>query len=106
MPHFDGEGIHQFISIRLFDSVPDEVIKKWKLEHSWHDDGNNGERATALAQFLNQYADQGYGSCFLRIPQIAVLTRDTLLFYDHKRYELIEWCIMPNHLQLIRRTDS
>src|ERR1700730_1989285 len=29
LPHFDGRAIPQFITLRLFDSVPDAVLQKW-----------------------------------------------------------------------------
>ena len=29
LPHFDGRTIPQFITLRLFDSVPDAVLQRW-----------------------------------------------------------------------------
>src|SRR2546425_7933314 len=32
LPHFDGRAIPQFITLRLFDSVPDGVLERWMQE--------------------------------------------------------------------------
>ena len=96
--HFDGLDVVQFITIRLFDSVPDEAIEKWKAEHNWSEntDGDT-ERTEQLIRFIDHYNDQGHGSCYLRIPEVASLIRDSLRFHDETRYQLIAWCVMPNH---------
>ncbi len=102
LPHFDGLDVVQFITIRLFDSVPDEAIEKWKAEHNWSEntDGDT-ERTEQLIRFIDHYNDQGHGSCYLRIPEVASLIRDSLRFHDETRYQLIAWCVMPNHVHVL-----
>jgi putative transposase len=32
LPHFDGGETAQFITFRLFDSLPQEILEKWRAE--------------------------------------------------------------------------
>ena len=32
LPHFDGGEVSQFITTRLFDSLPQGVLEKWRVE--------------------------------------------------------------------------
>ena len=41
------------------------------------------------------------GQCFLRDPRVAQMVQDALRYFDGKRYSLLEWCIMPNHVHLL-----
>jgi putative transposase len=41
------------------------------------------------------------GECHLRAPRIAKLCEDALLFFHDQRYELLAWCVMPNHVHVL-----
>ena len=41
------------------------------------------------------------GSCVLADPKIAEIVQGALLFFERKRYFLLSWCIMPNHVHAI-----
>lgn len=101
LPHFDSAEL-QFITIRLFDSVPKDIIQKWKEELFWYKelDANN-PKTIALRKRIANYEDKGRGSCFLRDPDIAALVQNTLLRFDADRYLLINWSIMPNHVHVL-----
>ena len=43
----------------------------------------------------------GFGSCFLKNVKIAQIVQDALLFWDNKKYKLLAWVIMPNHVHLL-----
>ncbi|MCY7349035.1 MAG: hypothetical protein LH614_22825 [Pyrinomonadaceae bacterium] len=32
IPHFDGGAIPQFLTFRLFDSLPQKIVEKWRVE--------------------------------------------------------------------------
>lgn len=92
LPHFDQEGFTQFITFRLGDSVPKEVLKRWR------DELERGEITDATRRRrIELYLDQNYGEGWLRMPPIARLVQDALLKWDGERYRLISWVIMPNH---------
>ena len=54
-----------------------------------------------LLKLIDQYEDAGIGECLLRDDRIAQIVQDTLLFNHQKKYELICWCIMPNHVHTL-----
>ena len=47
--------------------------------------------------------DAGYGACWLKDPRIARLVSDAITHFDGERYELLAWCLMPNHVHLVMR---
>jgi putative DNA methylase len=92
LPHFDGGEITQFITFRLFDSMPQKVLKKWK------------ETAATDVEFrkkVEAYLDSGYGECWLKKEEVAELVQNSLLFHDKNRYRLISWVVMPNHVHTL-----
>ncbi len=46
----------------------------------------------------------GHGACWLGDPRIARLVEEALLHFDGKRYRLIAWCVMPNHVHALVET--
>jgi len=96
LPHFDQDGFTQFITFRLYDSVPQTVLDKWRL------DLKNGEIKDAdFRRRVEYYLDQNYGEGFLIRPLIGRLVEEALLKWDGERYRLIAWVIMPNHVHLL-----
>src|SRR5688572_33142146 len=91
LPHFDGPEQTQFVTFRLFDSMPQELLQVWRREET--DDVRFRKR-------IETYLDAGYGACWLRNEQVASMIRESLRFHDGKKYKLIAWVIMPNHIHL------
>jgi REP element-mobilizing transposase RayT len=52
---------------------------------------------------LEEYSDRGLGGCFLRDPRIGELVANALHFWQGKRYRLVAWCVMPNHVHVVCR---
>jgi putative transposase len=102
IPHFDQPELTQFITFRLEDAVPESVIKKWKIELEWKTGIPAGDpRQITLRKRIEKYEDAGYGACWLRNEQVASMVEETLLHHDGRRYRIIAWCIMPNHVHTI-----
>jgi REP element-mobilizing transposase RayT len=97
IPHFDGGQISQFLTFRLFDSLPQSVIDKWREETS----SLGEEGKTIFRKNVENFLDKGSGSCFLKHESIAKLTEDSLLFHHTKKYNLTAWVIMPNHIHFL-----
>jgi len=96
LPHFDQDGFTQFITFRLYDSVPETVLDKWRL------DLKNGEIKDAdFRRRVEYYLDKNYGEGFLSKPLIGSLVGEALLKWDGVRYKLIAWIIMPNHVHIM-----
>src|ERR1044071_9875778 len=77
IPHFDGGEIPQFLTFRLFDSLPQSVIEKWRGESEHLGDAGK----VLLRKTIEAYLDRGVGACFLRDPCVAKLVEDALLFH-------------------------
>jgi REP element-mobilizing transposase RayT len=97
LPHCDVPGLQQFITFRLADSLPEGALQRLLQEEN--DDLQRYQR-------IEQFLDAGHGECLLRQPAIADIIENALLHGDGKRYRLLAWCVMPNHLHVLIETDS
>ena len=101
LPHFDNKQ-YQMITFRLYDSVPQKVIEIWKVQLNQNNqDINQSENNRRILRLIDQYEDSGYGQCFLKDNEAAKITHDSLHYYNHQKYNLICWCIMPNHVHVL-----
>ena len=102
VPHRENKAL-QSITFRLYDSLPKEMIEeiKLKLDINEDDDSCDSIQYQRLRQKIAEYEDAGYGQCFLRDERIAAIMQDTLKHFDGERYQLICWCIMPNHVHVL-----
>jgi len=103
LPHFENRAI-QFITFRLFDSVPKELIEEWKSVLSVD---NNAEEPTDVARqmhkLIDRFEDSGHGQCFLADSRVADMMEQTLRHDDGRKYDLISYCVMPNHVHVMIR---
>jgi REP element-mobilizing transposase RayT len=105
LPHIDQPGLVQSITFHLHDSVPQTVLKSWKLELGLRKNTSADDpRQVELRKRQERYEDQGYGSCVLRQDDAATIVQDTLLLFDGQRYRLLAWCVMPNHVHALIET--
>ena len=94
LPHCDFPNLIQFVTFRLEDSMP--VARRGEWEHMLKIDDVRDRRTK-----LEEYLDRGIGECHLRDARIAKLVEDTLLHFHKDRYELLGWCVMPNHVHVL-----
>ncbi|MCR4665133.1 MAG: N-6 DNA methylase [Paludibacteraceae bacterium] len=101
VPHIEDKKF-QFVTFRLYDSMPKDIIDKWKEELKITDEEKTPVPIlTRLLERINKFEDTGYGQCFLRDERIAKLVEDALLRFDGQQYRLLRWCIMPNHVHVL-----
>ena len=98
LPHFDGGQLAQFITFRLYDSLPRDVIVRWKEELKLE---QSAEAASMFRRKIEAYLDQGWGSCYLQNPDVARMVENALLFHDVTKYKLSAWVVMPNHVHIL-----
>jgi REP element-mobilizing transposase RayT len=99
LPHFDaGEEVVQFVTFRLADSVPEQVVAKWQEELRGRPEA---ARETELCRLVEAFLDTGLGSCHLRDSRVAGVVEGALLFFDTVRYVLHSWVVMPNHVHAL-----
>ena len=103
LPHYDGGEINQFITVHLGDALPKKVIDRWKFDLQNETDE---ERKKQLYLRTEKYIDQGYGQCYLRLEAVARIVQGALTHFDGKRYTLISWVIMPNHIHFRQGSNS
>lgn len=98
LPHFDGGQIPQFITARLFDALPQKVLQRFilELERKGVEDIE-----FEIRKQIENFLDQGYGECFLKNEEVAQTVADALKFHADKKYKLIAWVIMPNHIHFL-----
>ena len=104
LPHWEVDNAIYFITYRLADSLPQHVIERLRLEYKHA--LCRMERAHVAEWFhgrLDEFLDAGRGACHLKVPEVASCVIETWQHFDHERYELLAWCIMPNHVHVIAK---
>ncbi len=94
LPHCDFPNLIQLLTIRLSDSLPISRKREWEHLLKLEDDRERRMK-------LEEYLDKGFGKCWLRRPAIARLCEEALLHFHRKRFELLAWCVMPNHIHVL-----
>jgi REP element-mobilizing transposase RayT len=92
LPHFDADTLIQFITFRLADSLPKAIFDELIATAAGSSD---------LRLKIEAAVDSGLGSCALRDPRIATMVQDALRHFDGRRYKLLAWVIMPNHVHVM-----
>ncbi len=122
MPHWRQDGCTYFVTYRLADSIPKDVLERWDVEKSdWlaaHGESvGDGEhwrnaflrldeknRLTFVQHFNRQldfYLDEGRGSCTLRDSRCSRIVAEGWEYFDGVQYALGDLVVMPNHVHLL-----
>jgi len=120
LPHVKREGASYFVTFRLADSLPKDVLlcihaeKATRLRalETRQSHGLTGAEAgnpldtiedieREHRRKIERYLDQGVGACHLSCPAIGELTAEALRHFDGRQYLLDEWVVMPNHVHLV-----
>lgn len=112
LPHILPVGSTFFVTYRLADALPQpianqlkkelaEEIKRLKKKNSSDVDILiRNARKRYFGKFDHQLDQEPYGSCCLKIPEIAELVKESLFKHDEEWYDLLAYCIMPNHVHV------
>ncbi len=112
LPHWaKPDGVYA-VTFRLADSMPEDLLSQWRAERDTLERAAasaNRELTTAEAMrlarlqsaALDKYLDAGHGSCWLRDDRVADLVARALRHFDGDRYDLLAWCVMPNHVHCV-----
>lgn len=97
LPHLENRGT-QHVTFHLADSLPQYTLQQieWELK-SLRAEKRDVERRKRIEAWV----DTGLGSCVLREPSIADMVQQSLLMFDARRYRLLEWVVMPNHVHVL-----
>ena len=112
LPHIESEEGIYFITFRLADSLPSNVLAAWQTErneillHARNQKRELSEYELRRLSYLHlekveKYLDSGMGQCWLSNLEVAKIVWDSLKYFDGTRYKLHVWCIMPNHVHVL-----
>ncbi|MET4106855.1 transposase [Hymenobacter sp. UYP22] len=105
LPHRLPPGSAIFLTFRLADSLPQVVLARLRVQ--FRNTENDSTELTYAQQrryfgCFDQLLDgAAHGPTWLREPAIANLVAASLHHFHGKAYELICYCIMPNHVHAV-----
>ncbi len=108
LPHIQPEEAYYHVVFRLAGSIPVETMLELRREREIRrlEDGEEGEQQRKQYQewyfewFDSLLDGNSAGPLWLRKPEVAVLVKEALYYRDGKEYELLAYCIMPNHVHM------
>lgn len=114
LPHWEVNNGVYFLTFRLADSLPSDLLEQWKSELGLLKSGKDSEHQSLnrseerrlrelLSEKVQTHLDHGKGECHLHNPQIAELVSDSLMHFEGERYDQYAWTVMPNHAHTVFR---
>ena len=109
LPHWFQDGKMQYVTFRLFDSLPKNKIdelkeciaqfekfhpKPWTLK-------TKKEYKSRFGHIREELLHQGYGSCLLANSKVREIVSSAILYKDNQDYYVYAYVIMPNHIHLL-----
>ncbi|HEX8425794.1 REP-associated tyrosine transposase [Hymenobacter sp.] len=107
LPHRLPPGENLFITFRLAGSLPRIVLERMRAHWEMLDVQRTAPEDTYARQrryfgrFDKLLDSADIGPTWLRMPTVAELVQNALHYYDSKGYQLVCYCLMPNHVHLI-----
>ncbi len=114
LPHYQPLGAILFVTFRLVNTIPKEEIAALMQEREInrkpilheHDDKKRSiliyDESKRYFGHFDSYLDQAKDNVsWLTIPSVAKIVYDAILFYDQKEYDVVAFCLMPNHVHLL-----
>ena len=99
-----------FVTFRLADSMPREKLELWMAEReAWHrahpephDEKAKREYPRLFPERFQKWLDAGHGECILARNEVKILVENALRHSAGLRYDLDEFCVMPNHVHVLQ----
>ncbi len=112
LPHWEGERAIYFVTFRLADSLPRELMERIRRERETFERAEKAGVSVAadrvraaklhdLLQEAQRRLDEGLGACYLREARIAKIVADAIQHFHQERYVIWAWCVMPNHVHVL-----
>jgi len=111
LPHWFVPAAVHFVTYRLHDSLPKTVLEELRACKNalLKDKPKSGQssaqhRTEAHKRLFVQYdawLDRGESKKHLSDPRIAALIRSNLYHHHGKKYQLLAYCVMPNHVHIL-----
>jgi len=112
LPHLERVRGVYFVTFRLADSLPRELVarlcKERRVLKKARQAGVSAsasrvrlQKMRALLHRAESCLDSGLGKCYMRDFRVARIVADAVRHSDGKRYLLLAWCVMPNHVHAV-----
>ncbi len=109
LPHWQLNGGLYFVTWRLADSLPQNLLRQWSEEKRvWLRKHPKPWDATSQETYRREFPrrmeawlDAGYGACVLREPACANILSEVIRRFDSERYDIGSFVIMPNHVHAL-----
>jgi len=109
LPHWRQDGVTYFVTFRLADSLPSGKLAALRLEReAWRKHNPEPWSEEQETQYhrrfsgrVDQWLDQGAGSCALQLPDCRAIVTNALRFFDSDRYHLGEFVVAANHVHAV-----
>lgn len=109
LPHWQQTETACFVTFRLGDSIPTDLLSQWREDRDAWLVGNpkpwSSETEMSyhlkFSSRIDRWMDEGYRSCLLADSFNAEKVRETLRMKDGTDYQLHSWVIMPNHVHVL-----
>jgi REP element-mobilizing transposase RayT len=122
LPHYQPQDATFFITFRLAGSLPTEIIAQLMEEREFRELLINKEKDARRKEQLLEEERRRYfghfdsfldkaqsGNKWLAGPKVADIVGEAIKHRDGKAYDLLAFCIMPNHVHLVidvERSDA
>lgn len=109
LPHWEQHGVCYFITFRLADSIPSELMVKWKKDRDewisqnpqpWSEEAE-AEYHREFSMKIENWLDQGRGECFLISDEVRKIVLSKLIEKHGSSYHMHSLVIMPNHIHVL-----
>lgn len=109
LPHYHPEGFPLFITFRLANSLPENVLIELKQQREYElkmlKTNLPSERYNVEIEHFGRYDDWldrcEVGTRWLEESKIANIVIEKIHSLTGERYQLLTYCIMPNHVRLL-----
>jgi putative transposase len=114
LPHWEQDAATYFITFRLGDSIPLEVVRELNNERkTWlqfnpqpWSEKTEREFHQRFSAKIDEWMDRGHGECLLRRADLRAGVLDALLRGHKQSYLMRIFVIMPNHVHLLVSLDD
>jgi REP element-mobilizing transposase RayT len=111
LPHWQQGAVFYFVTWRLADSLPLSKLTIWKSERqTWlachprpWDMAAEKEYHERFSQKIDEWLDEGGGSCLLGNAAYSTIAADAILNFNRERYTAASFVVMPNHVHVLFR---
>ena len=116
LPHWFVPAAWHFVTYRLAGTIPIPALHRMRADRdsAWQQDKLAGKATPERREILHKqffaaydrYLDHDSDINWLQDPRIAALIRGNLHHHNRAKYDLLAYCVMPNHVHVLLRVPN